>query len=340
MSMEAVWNGREMSAEAAFTNSAAMNAAMIGSALHKNPKSNPMLRAWGCEVNGVRSQMPHDAHYIEFEGEFSEQTRKLFVEAIKYCHRSPSTPVIMIRINSYGGNIYSLLPMLDAIEAVRLTDKNPGGKPIYTLCSSHVMSCGAVLFSAGDVRIFNGDMAEMMVHPARVWVEGSQTNPALRSKAAQMDTLNNDLFAYMSKQFGIDMDRWLREKGNNYELHIRPDVAADPAAHWGEGADFWLSGSSKAPMAIKSSTDGVPFLSVTMNVSANLNVSFPEDKAGQEASAPALASAATRMRVVEKGAPVGLTIPAATCSPMEEHCVASMISGISTVQLSWDPSIV
>ena len=310
-----------------YTNSAAVNASMIGKALHVDPLSNPMLRRWNCRVNGVLSHMPHDAHYIEFEGEFSEQTRKLFVEAVKYCHRSASTPVIMIRINSYGGNIYSLLPMLDALESVRLSDKNPDGKKIYTICSSHVMSCGAVLFSAGDVRVFNGDMAEMMVHPARVWVEGSQTNPAMRSKAAQMDTLNNDLFAYMSKQFNINMERWLREKGNNYELHIRPDVASNPEAHW-DGQNFWIDSTKKIPMAVSSKTDGVPVLDFKFAVSADLNISVTEER--MEA-----ASAELHVSSARKGQTVHAVVDGGAGGELN-----SMIAASGALKLSWDSEVV
>ena len=317
----------------AFTNSAEMSACMVGKALHASPLSNPMLRTWNATVNGVPGHMPHDAHYIEFEGEFSEPTRKLFVAALKYCAGSKSTPVIMIRINSYGGNIYSLLPMLDAIEAVRLTPENPTGKKIYTLCSSHVMSCGAVLFSAGDVRIFNGKMSEMMVHPARVWVQGSQTNPALTSKAAQMDTLNNDLFAYMSKQYGIDMERWLREKGNNYELHIRPDVAADPAAHW-DGQDFWLKGSKKAPMAITSTTDGVPCLNFQFSVTADLNITPP----GVAAGGPTLEAAGASILMKRKHVP--LTVDSVAPLHIVPEHIGSMVARTGALNLSWDATVV
>jgi ATP-dependent protease ClpP protease subunit len=265
--------------EAMFTNVAesAFGMSAVAKALSESPGSNPMSLQWLSTMGGKRVELPNGCLYVGMHDGFNDAASLMFCEAVKAAYRSKA-PKIVIIIESYGGNVYSLMPMLDCIESVRLTESNPLGKPIVTICRGHVMSCGAVLWSAGDEgeRYMVGKLSEVMIHPVSVQMTGRVSNPSLKTEAKQMDRLNDTLFNYMSKHLNIDVRQWLLEKGNNCELHISPEVARDPKATWGT-ADYTLVKRESAPiiMGALSDGDGVPELNFAVEASVNYNVRKP-----------------------------------------------------------------
>lgn len=67
---------------------------------------------------------------------FDEETADSFVAKISRAHNTGQT-IIPVVINSYGGQVYSLLAMYDAIQSSRI--------PVATIARGKAMSCGAYL---------------------------------------------------------------------------------------------------------------------------------------------------------------------------------------------------
>ena len=73
--------------------------------------------------------------------EFTEQSVLKFNEQMCYAQNS-GQKVIPIEIDSYGGQVYSLMAMISSIKSSRV--------PIATIVQGKAMSCGAILASFGS----------------------------------------------------------------------------------------------------------------------------------------------------------------------------------------------
>ncbi len=212
-----------------FVASAAADAenSALGRGVHEQPEANPLLRRWGTTINGrPTAAVMHDCWYMSLDDGFNESTAKLAIAAIDHIAKSDA-PAILIHVNSYGGSVYSLLPILDKLDAVRFSKETQAGKPIITVCSQKAMSCGAVLFLYGDVRHMVGPHSEIMIHPVSSWHEAGQEN-ALQSaaRAHQLERLNSQLFEAMHKHTNIDWNRQMRDAGVGgigQEVHLTAD---------------------------------------------------------------------------------------------------------------------
>ena len=71
---------------------------------------------------------------------FDEDSAKKFAAEMAQAHNT-GQEVIPIVIDSYGGQVYSLMSMIAAIKDAEL--------PVATIVEGKAMSCGAVLFSFG-----------------------------------------------------------------------------------------------------------------------------------------------------------------------------------------------
>jgi ATP-dependent Clp protease protease subunit len=72
---------------------------------------------------------------------FDEKSAQEFSEKMSDAHNT-GQPVIPIVIDSYGGQVYSLMAMISEIEHAEL--------PVATIVEGKAMSCGAILFSFGN----------------------------------------------------------------------------------------------------------------------------------------------------------------------------------------------
>ena len=95
--------------------------------------------------------------------EFNEASYTKFCNDFDLALNS-AQPFIPINIDSFGGEIYSLLGMVNLI-------KN-SSKPIYTFISTKGMSCGSVLFTCG-VKRFIAPYSTLLIHDAgtATWVK-------------------------------------------------------------------------------------------------------------------------------------------------------------------------
>ena len=87
---------------------------------------------------------------------FDEQSAQEFCTNMSLAHCT-GQEIIPIVIDSYGGQVYSLMRMIGAIKASRL--------PVATIVEGKAMSCGAILFSFGEEgKRYMDPHATVMIH--------------------------------------------------------------------------------------------------------------------------------------------------------------------------------
>ena len=75
---------------------------------------------------------------------FDEEGNKLFSEEMSKAHMS-GQEVIPVQVDSPGGQVYSLLGMLETMRSSK--------RPVATICTSKAMSCGAILNGIGPCAV-------------------------------------------------------------------------------------------------------------------------------------------------------------------------------------------
>lgn len=106
-------------------------------------------------------------------------------------------PIIPVIIDSYGGQVYSLLGMLDLIKNSEV--------PVATIVSGKAMSCGAVLFSAGtEGHRYVGPNATIMIHDVSSGTYGKVKDMKVDVKEAER--LNKKIYEMMAKNCGKDLN--------------------------------------------------------------------------------------------------------------------------------------
>ena len=115
---------------------------------------------------------------------FDEESAKNFAADVAQAHNT-GQKIIPIVIDSYGGQVYSLMSMIAAIRDAEL--------PVATIVEGKAMSCGAVLFSFGEegLRFMDKD-ATVMIHDVSSMDFGKIEE--LKAGAAEADRLNQKIY--------------------------------------------------------------------------------------------------------------------------------------------------
>jgi ATP-dependent Clp protease protease subunit len=152
--------------------------------------------------------------------EFSEKGFSNFHDMFQKAVDSKQS-VIPISIDSYGGQVYSLLGMLELIRTSPV--------PVATYVASKAMSCGAVLLSAGTNGYrFIAPNATVLVHQVSGGSYGKVEDVEVSS--THMVALNKQLMGILSKNSGHDAKYFSREllKNGNADLYY---TAAEAVRH-------------------------------------------------------------------------------------------------------------
>ena len=100
---------------------------------------------------------------------------------------------IPILIDSYGGEVYSLLAMIDCIKSSR--------KKIATIALGKSMSCGAVLLTFGhDGLRFAASMSTILIHDVSKWTNGKIGE--IKADVNEADRLNDLIYSLMDSNCG------------------------------------------------------------------------------------------------------------------------------------------
>lgn len=138
---------------------------------------------------------------------FTEVAAKEFSSLMMRAHNTGQT-VIPIIIDSYGGQVYSLMSMIADIKNSKL--------PVATIVQGKAMSCGAILFSYGQegMRYMDED-STVMIHDVSSMGWGKIEE--LKADAAEADRLNKKIFHMMAQNCGKNKKYFLdliHEKGH------------------------------------------------------------------------------------------------------------------------------
>jgi len=136
-------------------------------------------------------------------GPFDEAMSSKFRDEMSEALNSPQDTIPVV-IDSYGGHVYSLLSMWDTIQQAKKH------KCVVTIVSGKACSCGAALFSAGDLR-YIGPEAEVMIHEVSSVNWGK--NVEIQADAEHLKKLNDRLLTRMSLNIG-KAPKFLAEKNH------------------------------------------------------------------------------------------------------------------------------
>ncbi len=123
---------------------------------------------------------------------FTEDSAKKFHQEVALAHSS-GQKIIPVVIDSYGGQVYSLMSMISAIEAAEL--------PVATIVEGKAMSCGAVLLSFGEQGMrFADPNATVMIHDVSSGGHGKIEE--LKADVKEAERLDEKIFTMMARNCG------------------------------------------------------------------------------------------------------------------------------------------
>jgi len=131
---------------------------------------------------------------------FDEKASKEFQQQIALAHNT-GQKVIPVVIDSYGGQVYSLMAMISAIKYAEL--------PVATIVEGKAMSCGAILFSFGEegLRFMDPD-ATVMIHDVSSMEHGKVEE--IKASAEETERLNQKVYTMMARNCGKKDDYFLK----------------------------------------------------------------------------------------------------------------------------------
>ena len=139
--------------------------------------------------------------------EFNEESAADFAAAISLGHNT-GQKVIPVIIDSFGGQVYSLMSMISAIKSATI--------PVATIVRGKAMSCGAILASFGDdgLRFMDKD-ATLMIHDVSSYAFGKIEE--LKSDVREAERLNKKVYTMMARNCGKSDDYFvdlIHDKGH------------------------------------------------------------------------------------------------------------------------------
>tara|TARA_R100000008_G_scaffold86044_2_gene77647 strand:- start:238 stop:840 length:603 start_codon:yes stop_codon:yes gene_type:complete len=138
---------------------------------------------------------------------FDEPSAKAFSVAVGKAHNT-GQPLLPVIIDSYGGQVYSLMSMISDIQHSKI--------PVATIVQGKAMSCGAILFSFGNegMRYMDPD-ATIMIHDVSSMERGKVEE--IKASAEETERLNQKIYSMMAQNCGHHQSYFLdivHEKGH------------------------------------------------------------------------------------------------------------------------------
>lgn len=148
---------------------------------------------------------------------FDPPGAKAFSSAVSKAQNT-GQPVLPVIIDSYGGQVYSLMSMISDIQHSRI--------PVATIVQGKAMSCGAILFSFGTegYRYMDPD-ATIMIHDVSSMGWGKVEE--IKASAEETDRLNQKIYTMMAENCGKHKEYFLdivHDKGHS-DWFLEADAA-------------------------------------------------------------------------------------------------------------------
>jgi ATP-dependent Clp endopeptidase proteolytic subunit ClpP len=139
--------------------------------------------------------------------EFNEEAATEFSTAISLAQNT-GQKVVPVVIDSYGGQVYSLMSMISSIKSSTI--------PVATIVQGKAMSCGAILASFGTdgLRFMDKD-ATLMIHDVSTFAFGKIEE--LKADAREAERLNKKVYTMMARNCGKPDDYFsnlIHDKGH------------------------------------------------------------------------------------------------------------------------------
>ena len=132
---------------------------------------------------------------------FNEDSAKEFSSRMSLAHNT-GQKVIPVVIDSYGGQVYSLMSMISTIKNSEL--------PVATIVEGKAMSCGGILFSCGTPGYrFVTDEATLMIHDVSSGMVGK--NEEIQASAKETARLNKKIYRILAKNCNKHKNYFLDE---------------------------------------------------------------------------------------------------------------------------------
>jgi len=130
---------------------------------------------------------------------FDETAAKEFAAGVCKAQNT-GQPILPVIIDSYGGQVYSLMSMISDIKHSRI--------PVATIVQGKAMSCGAILFSFGaeGKRYIDPD-ATLMIHDVSSMNWGKVEE--IKASAEETERLNRKVYEMMAENCGHHKDYFL-----------------------------------------------------------------------------------------------------------------------------------
>ena len=132
---------------------------------------------------------------------FNEASAKDFAARIAQAQNT-GQKVIPVVIDSYGGEVYSLMSMIASIKSSNL--------PVATIVEGKAMSCGVILFSCGTkgYRYITED-ATLMIHDVSSGARGK--NSEIQASAKETKRLNEKIYKILAGNSNKS-EKWFEKK--------------------------------------------------------------------------------------------------------------------------------
>ena len=128
--------------------------------------------------------------------DFNEETAEKFAAEMNKAHNT-GQPVIPIIIDSYGGQVYSLISMMMEIDNAKV--------PVATIAVGKAMSCGCVLLTCGTEGYrFMDPHATVMMHDVSSWECGKVEE--VKAGIRHTEKLHRKIFRRMATNCGHPAD--------------------------------------------------------------------------------------------------------------------------------------
>ena len=155
------------------------------------------------EVKFRSENLPVVIRVNKFDEKAADEFSKSMARA-----QNTGQPVVPVIIDSYGGQVYSLMAMISDIQHSRVQ--------VATIVQGKAMSCGAILFSFGfdGMRYMDPD-ATVMIHDVSSMGWGKVEE--IKASAQEVERLNQKIYKMMAKNCGHHEDYFLdivHEKGH------------------------------------------------------------------------------------------------------------------------------
>ena len=156
---------------------------------------------WTVEVSNLLKEYEFRKNPVIITvNKFDEESARKFQSEIALAHNT-GQKIIPIVIDSYGGQVYSLMSMISAIKNSAL--------PIATIVEGKAMSCGAILFSFGGENLrFMDPNATLMIHDVSSMDFGKVEE--LKAGAKEADRLNDKVYTMLARNCGKADDYFMK----------------------------------------------------------------------------------------------------------------------------------